>query len=641
MESGSKGLVIGILALVLIGGGAVAWKFLVSHDDAPSPNNPPATAPLPALPGGKQVDPSSAQQLPFIFWGGDVATFVANGGLKTTPDSSFGKQGLNINLVPGDAFDKQVEAYLAGKSNFLRGTLSMLGQVSDQLTAKDETTPVVFLQLTWSAGDHLVGRKEFKNLNDIKGKKIALQSGGPHVGMLNDILHTARLDWKDITVVWTDEVSGDKGPAAAMRKDSSIDGCFAISPEMFELTSAPETGGTTSKGDGTKSSIKGAHVVVSTQDMSRAIADVYACRKDFFRGNRDWIEKFVAGYLRGSEEIIDLKGKVDKKDAKAKQMYDKHLKMAQSIWSKDPAFAKSVEKLDDVDGLVGDAVFVGLPGNEAFFQREGKLSLQSFKFKQEQACRLPGDPSKERPKDNPKLFLSGVGGPEGIRPTYVRKIGDLHGTPPKRPRIDPSAESKFGEEIFRFRISFEPNKDEFNEADYQNEFQRALEVSSLFGNTMVVLRGHADPAVPIKGFIEHGKAQDLITGSGYEYVWKADGTKFDVRKDIKKMLQWIDSKPPNTFKLGPNRGETSKEIVQSLQELSQRRAGNAKAGITRFAESKRYVMDDSQFRLEGVGVSQPEYSFPEQKEEYDANRRVEFIILKVPEDKINKGEFDL
>ena len=44
--------------------------------------------------------------------------------------------------------------------------------------------------------------------------KIAIQKGGPHVGMLNDILRTAQVDWKDIHVVWTEDVSGDKGPAA-------------------------------------------------------------------------------------------------------------------------------------------------------------------------------------------------------------------------------------------------------------------------------------------------------------------------------------------------------------------------------------------------------------------------------------------
>src|SRR5262245_34682135 len=165
----------------------------------------------------------------------------------------------------------------------------MLGQESDSLTKTHDTTPVVFVQLTWSAGDHLVGRAAFKDLNDLRGKKIALQEGGPHVGMLNDILNTVKLTWNDVKVVWTKDVSGDKGPAELFRKDQSVDACFAISPEMFDLTSAPaDTGGVTSIGDGTKKSVKGAHVVVSTAHMARSIADVYAVRKDFFEANKDY-----------------------------------------------------------------------------------------------------------------------------------------------------------------------------------------------------------------------------------------------------------------------------------------------------------------------------------------------------------------
>src|SRR5260370_13364413 len=220
----------------------------------------------------KRVNADAVLEVPFIFWGGDVATFHANGGLETAPESLFAKQGLKLKLTPGDDFGAQVKNYLDNKTPFLRGTLSMLGQESENLTKKAETTPVVFLQLTWSAGDHLVGRDKFKDLNDLKGKKIAIQEGGPHVGMLNDILNTVKLTWKDITVVWTKDVSGDKGPAELFRKDQSVDACFAISPEMFDLTSAPETGGITSTGDGTKKSVKGAHVGGSTQPLARPVA---------------------------------------------------------------------------------------------------------------------------------------------------------------------------------------------------------------------------------------------------------------------------------------------------------------------------------------------------------------------------------
>src|SRR5258707_445777 len=87
-----------------------------------------------AVGAADKVKPGTVLEVPFIFWGGDVATFHANGGQETTPDSLFGKQGLKLKLTPGDDFDKQVKAYLDDKTPFLRGTLSMLGQASADLT---------------------------------------------------------------------------------------------------------------------------------------------------------------------------------------------------------------------------------------------------------------------------------------------------------------------------------------------------------------------------------------------------------------------------------------------------------------------------------------------------------------------------
>src|SRR5436309_11990371 len=95
-----------------------------------------------AMRAADKVKPGTVVDVPFIFWGGDVATFHANGGLETTADSILGKQGIKCRLTPGDDFDKQVEKYLADKSPLLRGTLSMLGQASEKLTAKPETVPV-------------------------------------------------------------------------------------------------------------------------------------------------------------------------------------------------------------------------------------------------------------------------------------------------------------------------------------------------------------------------------------------------------------------------------------------------------------------------------------------------------------------
>ena len=75
----------------------------------------------------KPVAGTTQLQVPFITWGGDMATFYANGGLQTKSGTIFQKQGLDLKLVPGDDFVQQVKDYCSGKSPFLRGTFRMMG----------------------------------------------------------------------------------------------------------------------------------------------------------------------------------------------------------------------------------------------------------------------------------------------------------------------------------------------------------------------------------------------------------------------------------------------------------------------------------------------------------------------------------
>ena len=74
----------------------------------------------------QSVAKGGAVEVPYILWGGDVATFLANGDLKTKPSSIFQQSGLDIQLVPGDDFVGQVKNYMQGKSPFLRGTMHMI-----------------------------------------------------------------------------------------------------------------------------------------------------------------------------------------------------------------------------------------------------------------------------------------------------------------------------------------------------------------------------------------------------------------------------------------------------------------------------------------------------------------------------------
>ena len=280
----------------------------------------------PVAPAKRSSPARRSCRSPFIFWGGDVATFVANGGLETTKDSILARQGLNVKLTPGDDFDQQVKDYLDNKSPFLRGTLSMLGQASDKLNAKPETKPVVFLQLTWSAGDHLVGRSDFKTLNDLKGKKIALQKGGPHVGMLNDILRTAQaglerhnggLDRR------RQRRQGAGRPVPQGREHRRLLRHFAGDDRPDRRTGIDRRRQRRTPWPGARRRFDGVHEPFHRRRVRLPPATSG-------RATGTGCEKFAAGYLKGCEELVDAK-------KKAAPAYKAAIHLAQDIWGKYPA----------------------------------------------------------------------------------------------------------------------------------------------------------------------------------------------------------------------------------------------------------------------------------------------------------------
>ena len=120
------------------------------------------------------------------------------------------------------------------------------------------------------------------------------------------------------------------------------------------------SGGLDSRGTGAEGTVKDAKVLVSTAQMSRSIADVYVCRKDFYDANKETVEKFVAGYLKACEDVVALKKQFEKTGSSPKYM--ETLKLAQSIYGTEVLPTLEV----DAHGLVADCTYVGMPGNLAF-----------------------------------------------------------------------------------------------------------------------------------------------------------------------------------------------------------------------------------------------------------------------------------
>ena len=576
------------------------------------------------------VNSTSTLIVPYIVWGGEAALFYANGGLQTKPGSIMAQQGLTLKLVPGDDFVGQVKKYLDGRTPFLRGTFRMLGQASEVIGRDPKTKAVVFGQMTWSAGDHFVARSSIKRISDLRGKKIAIQTGGPHVGMLYDMLRTARLSKADIDLIWLDDLTGAEGPAEAFRKDPKIAGCFVITPDMIGLT-----GGYDNTGTGAEGTVNDAHVVVSTATLSRSIADVYACRKDFYDSNKSTIEKFFAGYLKGVEAVMQLKKSYENRGS---QEYMKLLQMIQDIYG--PDIIPTLE--EDAHGLIADCTYVGQPGNVSFFNDQtnvitgfsgfNKSAIDmaiSWGFAGKRYNLLPSDLNFSS-----SIFTSLLS--NTVRMPVQRKRF-------KKETIRAEVEA-FNEEdvldektLVSFTIQFKPNQEKFSQTEYKEEFDRVVELAAKYGNAAVAIKGHTDPSKTLMTLVKTGIKRNIIkrTGQRGNYKYFMDGKSIRL-EDTEKLIKLIQQKK---FESGTEI-ESPYQVMRAGLELSEQRAEAVKNAIVNYARKRNVRLESDQIVPIGMGIKEPVIAKPTNPEQASENRRVEFALVKVSAETVAEADFD-
>ncbi len=570
--------------------------------------------------------------IPYITWGADVAEFYANGGLTTKDGTIFKSQGLNLQYTGGDDFIQQVRDYMSGKTPFLRGTMRMIGQASETLGADPRTKPVVLYQLSWSVGDHAVSPARIKTLNDLKakvakGEKVVacLQRGGPHVGMADDLFKTAGITWDNVTIIWTDDLTGEKGPAAKLSSDETVDIAFVISPDMIGLT-----GGLDQVGSGAEGTLKGAHVLLSTATLSRSIADVRVARADFFKDHKDICEKLTAGVFKAHQDMKALRKAYEKQaNSEEGKKYFTQLKLAQTVFGEDVLPSAEV----DAAGLLMDCNMVGLTGNISFFNDAS--NLQGFKSKEKSALDLAANLGLAKVRQ-------GLGSAEFDYKRLAQLASIQYVEPPKtQARISGEFEvfpdtDLDKDTIVSFTIQFKPDQSTFDAEQYGTEFTRVLENASLLGNAAVVIRGHADPSKTLYHLVKLGlkKGSLKVTGQGKARKYFYNGRPLDIQatREICALIETGDFDGDNQWK--------PRQIMGAALRTSHTRANSVRDALVSFAATQGVKLDESQLKPQGVGIADPLVPKPTSAKEASNNMRVEFRIIKVSGESLEDSEFD-
>ena len=179
------------------------------------------------------------------------------------------------------------DAFAAGESHILWGTLDMMVLFAPELMKDSRTAPRIFQQVDWSnGGDGIVVRGDIATARDLKGKTIVYAQNSPSQYFINNLLLNAGIQPGEVTHRYTATAFE---AAAAFVSDKNIDACVSWAPDIYNI---PDK-------------VPGTKILTTTVEASKLIADVWAARADFAKDHPEIIKGLVAGIFKGMEQLED------------------------------------------------------------------------------------------------------------------------------------------------------------------------------------------------------------------------------------------------------------------------------------------------------------------------------------------------
>ncbi len=219
-----------------------------------------------------------------VTWGGYAPGLYFNEGGRTNSRSRFLKDyGLKVDFILNDNLETALNAWVADEYDVLVQTADAF----PLYTAPAEINaykPKVFMQVDWSrGGDVIIAKRGINSINDLKGKRVAVAEPSPSQTLLITALEAAGLSYNDVTIV----ASPDPVIAATTFKGPDVDAAVVWSP--FHLEALRD--------------IAGSKVLVSTQDQSHIIGDIFFAKEEYLVRNRDKINAFYEGWMKAVAEL--------------------------------------------------------------------------------------------------------------------------------------------------------------------------------------------------------------------------------------------------------------------------------------------------------------------------------------------------
>lgn len=229
-------------------------------------------------------DGNKVLRVQLVSWGGYAPGLYFNKGAAANSRSRyFQDYGFKVDFNLNNDLLGAMDAWIAGEYDVLVQTADAF----PLYTAPDDINalgPKAFMQVDWSrGGDAIIVKRGINTINDLKGKKIAVAVPSPAQTLLISSLEAAGLKYSDVIVVKTT----DNLKAAEIFRSNEVDAAVVWSPDDIYATQ----------------DVPGSKILLTTKEQSHIIADIMFASQDFINNNKDMINKFYEGWMKGVSEL--------------------------------------------------------------------------------------------------------------------------------------------------------------------------------------------------------------------------------------------------------------------------------------------------------------------------------------------------
>lgn len=404
------------------------------------------------IPNTNFNDDDNTLVVQLVTWGGYGPGLYFNEGAAPNENSRFFKEyGFKVRFVLENDLINAMNAWIADKYDVAVQTADAFPLYTGPADI-NAYKPKAFMQVDWSrGGDAIIVKRGINNVNDLKGKKIAVAVPSPAQTLLTTALEAANLKYTDVEVVKTT----DNLKAAQLFRSPDVDAAVVWSPDDILATN----------------DVPGSKTLTSTKSQSHVIADIFFAKEDYINSHRDMINGFYEGWMKA---VAELKANPSNREKAAKYLAELN--------------GLGVE---DASGMMEVVYWTGQGDNLNFFGMNPDYRGQrgeDLYTKMSKNFVVTGDAEKEAPSWRSAIFTGAVqaASEKLTGPAYAAEASKTFTAPTAEEKKAPALASK------PISINFASGKFQLDENAKTIIDLQFADISKSFANARVRIEGNTD-----------------------------------------------------------------------------------------------------------------------------------------------------